>query len=327
MIQTVAWAVPPGSTAINRPTRLVSALTDLGVVHRDAPRIYHGRSPEEPGHRRAFTLLPGLSLRNAPDSAALSPLYLAGLLRNVRWVDVYDDWSLAPDINPLYRVVSRLGYELMKIRTLDGLRTANTPYMASRIGGAHVVPNGVDEHWASARRGLDDSKTLFMLGHFFDGRTDLALMATALDSPVVDRVVIGGPGSDPRILKIIGSRQQKDPERFHIVPWMTTQDIAEAAGPNTVALVPNVVDDYTRSQDLMKAYTFAALGLPVICPADLMPAAVPADLAVPVQPGDDLDASLTDALHRQHGHGSDRSAFAQQNSWTQRAMAIARLLN
>jgi hypothetical protein len=293
----------------------------------DALRLYHGRTPEEPGYRRAFALLPGLSLARWEDAAALSPLYLAGPLHSVRWVDVYDDWSLAPDINVLYRTISRLGYGLMRHRRWNGLRTANTPYMAAKIGGAHVVPNGVEERWSLEDRGQDDTRTLLMLGHFFKGRTDMSLLAAALDSPVVDRVVVGGPGSDATVLGLLESRQERDPKRFRVVPWMTAQDIAEAAGPNTVALIPNVVDDYTMSQDLMKAYNFAALGLPIVCPASLLPSAIPRDLSVPLRPGDHLDASLESALQRKHGSGSERSAFVHENSWMQRAQDIARRLN
>jgi hypothetical protein len=327
MIQTVAWAVPPGSSALNRPTRLVAALAELGVLDPNALRLYHGRTAEEPGHRRSFALLPGLSLTTSEDIAALSPLYLAGPLHNVRWVDVYDDWSLAPDINALYRNISRLGYGLMRHRRWNGLRTANTPYMAAKIGGAHVVPNGVEQHWSLENRGQDDTKTLLMLGHFFRGRTDISLMAAALDSPVVDRVVVGGPGSDARILGLLESRQQRDPQRFRVVPWMTAQDIAAAAGPNTVALIPNVVDDYTMSQDLMKAYNFAALGLPMVCPASLLPSAIPQDLSVPLNPGDHLDTALNTALRREHGNGAERSEFVRENSWMERAQEIAQHLN
>jgi hypothetical protein len=327
MIQTLAWAVPPGSSALNRPTRLVAALADLGVMDHNALRLYHGRTAEEPGHRRSFALLPGLSLATSEDIAALSPVYLAGPLHNVRWVDVYDDWSLAPDINALYRNISRLGYGLMKHRRWNGLRTANTAYMAAKIGGAHVVPNGVEQHWSLENRGQDETKTLLMLGHFFTGRTDMSLLAAALDSPVVDRVVVGGPGADATVLGLLESRQDRDLKRYRVVPWMTAQDIAKAAGPNTVALIPNVVDDYTMSQDLMKAYNFAALGLPMVCPASLLPSAIPRDLAVPLRPGDHLDAALKSALQREHGSGSERSAFVQENSWMQRAQDIARRLN
>lgn len=324
-IKNISWAVPPNNDRLNRPSALVRAMTEMGAVDPAAMRWFHGRSTATEGHTRTNAFLPGKSLKGE-NFAMLSPLFLAAQNVSIVWTDIYDDWAIAPDINPVHRIVAKAGYQrLASCQSGEfGLITVNSQYMARKIGlgKTYIVPNGVDPRLGELKHGGDDKVRLLILGHFFRGRTDLDLLSTTAMLPGIQEVVIAGTGSDPVVRRRIADLQAKDPTRFKVIDWLSTSDIASLIGRRTVALIPNLVSDYTLSQDLMKAYTFMALGVPTICPAPLWPNHISKTYAFLSGHGDNLARHFQDWLAADRPSTEWRMHFCRSHSWASRAEMI-----
>lgn len=330
-IARVAWAVPPTERAgRTRPEQLVAWLTRAGAVAPQAQRIYHGRSNTAPGWQRASILLPSRSARtHTADAAVLSPVFLAGLRATVSWIDLYDDWSTAPDINPVHRFLASRGYAALRAeRCRAKLVTVNSAYMADRVApvAVEIVPNGVDPRLGHLRTAGTEQPRLLVLGHFFKGRTDFGLLESVARRPDFSEVVIGGPGSSPALANVINRLRRTLGTRLHVHQWLGETELAGLAGSRTVALIPNRVSDYTLSQDLMKAYQFLALGIRVICPRLVWPAALPIENALLLDRGVDLDAVLGDWLELPAPDEAWRKDFVAQHSWEARASHIGEVL-
>lgn len=329
MISTIAWAVQPLSQTENRPRRLVEELTLLGAI-RDPRYIYHGSTSPQPGHVRAPRLNPGAALRTVPGVAVLSPLFLGTDISRAAWVDLYDDWSLAPDIHPVNRAIAYAGYR--KIKDWTGSRnfpmTVNSTYMANKVGkGAVVVPNGVNADLWQYETSGSEANRLIILGHFFKGRTDFDLIDRVVRTGIFEQVVIGGLGTDRSALNLVHALQEDFPGRILVENWITPLELAGYVGENTVSLIPNVVSDYTLSQDLMKAYTFLGLGLGIICPRMLWPSHLPIEDVYLVGHGDKLAAHLKSWLAQRRVSVDLRQDFCAEHSWAQRAQKIVEVLN
>lgn len=257
----------------------------------------------------------------------LSPLFLRDVAVDVVWTDVYDDWSRARDIRQVHRWVAAAGYRrLLRERERFGLITANTSYMADLVGGAHVVPNGVDPSLAELDKSGSDSPVLLVLGSFFDGRTNNDLLERVLMHSFFQEAHIGFPGDDFGVRRTLTAVRNARPGRVHIHDWLTAEDIATLAGPRAVALVPNVVTSYTMSQDIMKAYQFAALGIPIICPRELWPAKIPHEWGLQLEHDADIQRVLND-WDVPIISDDQRAKFVQENSWLARANTILNLIS
>lgn len=329
-IRTVAWAVQPGATALTRPRRLVAELEKLGAVDHDASYIFHGRTAERPGQKRS-SALPGLSLSSSRDTAVLSPLFLAGHRRPAKWVDLYDDWSLAPDLRPHSRVLAGLGYRQLGGRAAGdtGLVTVNSRYMARKLSSVSplLVPNGVDRDLAVVKTTGDAKRRLIVLGHFFSGRTDYDLLRRVALLPAIQEVLIGGPGKDPRMVTLMRDLRARRGDSLVVREWLDADALGKAIGEQTVALIPNKVSDYTLSQDLMKAYTFQALGVPTLCPSMLWPEKLDSEHAYLTGHGDRLEDHFAQWLAAARPDQAWRDNFVNQNSWRSRAAIIAEKLS
>lgn len=329
MIEEIAWAVQPNSTGLTRPDRLVRELVELKAISPDAVRLYHGKSAAAPRTKQAPKLWPASGVNRNRPTAVLSPLFLLSISQNIAWIDLYDDWSLAPDINRLYRSYAKLGYlRLRQGRERHQLLTTNTQYLAKKINPrqATVVPNGVDDQLASLSRTDDDASQLIILGNFFQGRTDFDLMERLSTSPRFDFVHIGGPGNDPQMRTFLNSVQSAHPGRLVIHPRIDDRQLALLAGPNTAALIPNLVSPYTLSQDPMKAYTFGAVGIPTISRSEIWPTILPRSRNLLITPGDDIDSRLS-SWHPERASDEERLEFARTHSWRKRAEYISEHLN
>lgn len=330
-ISQFAWAVTPKTAGSNRAIRLARELQALGVVGRQYDTWFHGRWSTEGNQHQAFVALPGTSISKQNELAILSPVFLPGFSGNAKWIDLYDDWSLAPDIRAPYRLLAAVGYKsIAKGKKFAGAPvTVNSAYMARKLGinNVHVIPNGVDPSLGSLPVGGDAKKRLIVLGHFFRGRTDFTLFERVASMPVFEEIVIGGPGMDPSVARLITKLRTRLPHKVVVQDWIDTAQLSELAGPNTVALIPHIVSDYTLSQDAMKAYTFMALGIPVICPAPIWPSAIERDYVFLAGHGDRMDVTLGDWINNTRPTTQWRSEFATQHSWARRAQRIAEVIS
>lgn len=327
-ITRIAWAVHPGrATERTRPEKLVAYLRARGLIAEDAAVDHHGRGTKKLSLEK---LWPGRSVSGAaPETAVLSPVFIAGGSRAPIWVDLYDDWSLAPDINPLYRGLAASGYRsLRRGKVQPALVTVNSPSLADRIRPcrAEVVPNGVDESLADLELSGDERPRLLLLGHFFSGRTDFALLRQLCLRPEFEEICVCGPGQSPTMQETMDHLRPLLGDRLRVHDWADDHTLASFSGPRTIAAIPHVVTDYTVSQDLMKVYQLLALGVRVICPRLLWPASVSIEYALLLEHGVSLDLVLSDWLEAHAPSREWRYAFVREHSWSARANAVADLL-
>lgn len=320
----VAWPVPPGNSPTTRPTMLIRALERRALIPEESPRYFHGRQPS-----RGLSSNRGAFFPTVPETgrvAVFSPVFGLPSTRESLWVDMYDDWSIAPDINRWHRARSARTYHLLRRQAESfGLITCNTPYMAGKLGlpSSAVVPNGVDPQIAAVPRTGDDKRRLVILGHLFSGRTDFSLMQQVAEAGRFDEVVIGAPGSDPKVSQFIRALG----ERARVFDWIDSASLGSVIGRRTVALAPQLVNDYTLSQDMMKIYQFLAHGLRVICPRLLWPSHVSHEYAYLVDFGARLEATLPEWVDGVPLSEAERNLLAHENSWDARAGSVEELLS
>jgi hypothetical protein len=273
--------------------------------------------------------LPGRGLKPVSGGAAvLSPVFLAGNRGGIDWIDLYDDWSIAPNINRYYRLLAAIGYRQVRRReTTASVVTVNSQYMANLVlpTPTVVVPNGVNSGLGEVELEGPGHPRLVVLGEFFPGRTDYGLMETlALRSEFQDVVVLG-PGEAPRTRELLG-RIAEERAGVTVEDWIEPEEFGRVLGPGTSVLIPHLVSDYTLSQDPLKAYQAMALGVKVICPRLLWPPGIGADFALLLDHGIDFDAVLGDFLARPGPDGGWRRRFVERHSWEARAATVAKAL-
>lgn len=327
-ISTIRWAVAPSAAkGLTRPERMAAELRALGAISPTARVHRHGTGAGSPVGQ-----LLRLSARRAPrpgDEAVLSPAYLQSASERTVWIDLYDDWSIAPDVSRPLRALSALGYERLCRGGLEqALLTVNSEYLANKLAAARpvLIPNGVDEELGGLPLEGDDASRLVVLGHFFRGRTDFGLLRQIAGRSEFDEVIIGGPGESAEMNNLISDLKRDRGSAVVIAPWLKPEQLARLAGRRTVALIPHAVSDYTRSQDLMKAYQFLALGIRVICPRLLWPTGLSARFAFLIDHGVILDGYLADWIESDSPSEDWRLEHASEHSWSSRAAAINQLL-
>lgn len=329
MISQIAWAVPPGGKTNTRPVLLARELVKLGVISDGYETLFHGREASAPGHVNAGKWWPGgRRQEDKGQLAVLSPVFFPLSRSESKWTDFYDDWSIAPDINIWHRALSALSYRAFSTGRTSTVATCNSPYMAAKLGlpPNAVVPNGVDSSVATLKTADDSARRLILLGHFFSGRTDFDLIDKVCSRDYFDQVVIGAPGTDPKMLALLDRLRRRLGSALQVHGWLSDGDLAALSGRRTAALVPHVISDYTLSQDLMKVYTLSALGIKVICPRVLWPHTLPKDFAYLLDYGVKLEDTLGDWLDGQAASAEWRQAIGDQHSWQTRARQVATLI-
>ncbi|WP_405371726.1 MULTISPECIES: hypothetical protein [unclassified Microbacterium] len=327
VFERVYWPVQPGGNGNTRPAKLLRSLADHLEVEPARRFIYHGASEEQPGHVRANRLRPGQGEQtNDHKYAVLSPAFVS-LLASASWTDFYDDWSKAPDINPVYRAYAMAGYRRVAAGKTSGLVTCNSPYMAAklRLGQEAIVPNGFDGKLSDVELSGDNRRRLIVQGHFFRGRTDYELLERFATSGGFDEIVIGAPGRSREMGRALSALADHSGAALEVRKWIADEELARMVGSRTVALVPHIVSDYTLSQDLMKVYKYLALGAKVACPRLLWPAALPITHAYLIDFGNSAD-SIREWVDHPRPTASERSDLADSHSWEARGAALARLL-
>ena len=329
MIDWCAWGVSPRSaTGSSRPENLMRAL-GLDQVEK----FHHGRTPSTADSHRVDS--PALAFRAVARvhgrGAVLSPVMVRRFGMDALWVDMYDDWSIAPDINFVHRVLAADGYRLLRESGSPGVLTVNSQYMAGKLAPANPVllPNGVSQGLGSIEHGGDAKRRLILVGKFHPGRIDEKLFHSLLTAPMVEEVVVVGlrKGDYPsRLLRsILGARNAGPTVRT--LPPTPVSEIGPFIGVRTIAAVPHQVRDYTLSQDIMKVYQFLALGLPVLTPRALWPPAVPLDFAYLVGRGAVLDRLVEAALDGPKPTFAWRQQFVSDHSWEKRASLLRALIS
>jgi hypothetical protein len=261
--------------------------------------------------------------------AILSPVFIPGRKSAARWIDLYDDWALAPDIHPYYRALASNGYRKMrKGQPAASVITVNSEYMANRLRPLRtvIVPNGVDEELAYIDTSVSDTPRLLVLGHFFAGRTNFELLVKLAGRSEFEDVVICAPGETREMIAVLGELRRHLKSRLHVHDWLDNGALAELVGTRTVALVPNRVRDYTISQDLMKVYQLLALGVRVMCPRLLWPDSIDREFGLLLEHGVRPDEVLGDWIESSSPSREWRHTFAASHSWANRARRISSLL-
>lgn len=330
MIERVAWPVPPGrGRGYTRPEQLVGSLQRSGLIDPNPTYVAHGRTEAGiKGLVGRFT--PGRQVGGSQAATAvLSPVFLGRADAGAAWIDLYDDWSLAPNINPYYRLLAYRGYRSLQATKAAGLVTVNTSYMANRLLPLESVrvPNGVDPTLAAIEPQGSSARRLILLGEFFPGRTDFEAIRRFALREEFEEVVIGAPGTSKKMADLVGELTAARGSKLRVHPWIPPAELGQIVGDRTAVLVPHVVSDYTLSQDLLKVYQCLALGARVICPRLLWPESVEATFGLLVDRGVDLDLVLADWLDSGAPTPEWRRRFAEQHSWSARAETIAAALS
>lgn len=323
----VYWAVPPSAKRETRPARLIAELETMGLISPNVTHVFHGRAEELPGTVGAGVWNPGRSVRYARGGAVLSPVFGARGVRNAAWVDFYDDWSIAPDINLWHRSIAASAYRAAR-RPNSAVKTTNSVYMALKTDTplSNVVPNGVDPKLGEIPHGGDQRRRLLLLGHFFDGRTDFDACEAVMTSGAFQEIVIGGAGSNTRMSRLISSVSKSEPGLVRNHEWIPEGKLAEFVGTRTVALLPNLVNDYTMSQDMMKIYTLQALGVPVALPRALWPSHLDPRFALLFDFGMNVEDVMHQWIESERPDTDWRREFSDSNSWRSRAHKLATII-
>ena len=255
----------------------------------------------------------------------------AGVLRHrsrrqVAVFDAYDAWDLSPLFAGHARLVREIerGYRTAA-RDAD-LVVANTPMMADRmvrLGARDVelLPNGAP---AGIEASVEKRPDVLYLGNV-QRRVRLELLHAAADAAGA----VGGT------LRIVGQMQDQ-PDGWntlisrqavvyvgHRVGHALEDELSSAA----IGIVPHRVDDYTRSQDAMKAWDYLAAGLPIVS-TSVPPATSVTGLAAIADDPESFSALISKLLRsRSSVNVLDRRALATAHSWDQRASRLCELVD
>lgn len=240
-------------------------------------------------------------------------------------VDLYDDWSIAPGINPAARMMAAGVYhQLAQLSGLGPVVSVNTPYMRYRVGGdAIVIPNGTSEKYGGLARMTEGPPCLVVMGSLHRRRVDWHVIEAVVRSLHKDAVAIfcgsGTLRAAKRAAAVHGRVQHYD--------YLSFEELCVSVGPGSVALLPLPVNDYTLSQDPMKLYAFLALGFGVVMPRALWPGhMLPDEYAVLYEFPEDAPELVRWAMGRANRSESDRLVFAESHSWANRAQQLGQVL-
>jgi len=242
--------------------------------------------------------------------------------RVVRVFDAYDAWDLSPLVRGWWRQRSvRAGY---RAAVQSDLICTNTAFLAQRFlraGARRVIhlPNAAPP--VDRRFSPDLVRPYVVYVGRIHERMDVSLIrATAALNRRV-RIRIAGPieGVPEGWAKLASE------PNVQVSGPVSPSEARVLVGRASAVIVPHRVDDYTRSQDAMKAWDALAVGTPVVSTS--VPPAVswPPGLALVADDG----PAFADAVRRVLDGELDparelRFAYAAANSWRHRAdQAIA----
>lgn len=236
--------------------------------------------------------------------------------------DAYDAWDLSPLFTARTRRQILEGYRLAA-RHAD-LVVANTPLMVERmraLGAArvHLLPNAGPEPVLGG-----GGRDVVYIGNI-QGRLRIDLLAAAAEAAADAGVM----------LRIVGAVQERPAGWEEVLRMSAVQVAGSIYRPEldavlasaAVGLVPHRVDDYTRSQDSMKAWEYLAHGLAVVA-TPVPPAGNVAGLArVAEDPAEFARAVASALADRDEAAIRARHALATQHTWRRRAAELVGLVD
>lgn len=319
----VSWPVADARTYESRPASLVRELEALGLFQVGTYER-HGRGA---GATPLSELLFDRSAEAVP-TAILSPFFLPARLQSAFWIDLYDDWGRAPEMSRPAKAMARRGFRALRRAHTRGLSapvTTNSVYMRDKFAELRprVVPNGVDPSLATISTDPTAEPALVFIGNFFPGRTDWGLLREMALSTSRPKRFYGL--TEAQIERLRGTLGGASDVELH--PKTPLEVLASSLGSESVIAIPHVVNDYTMSQDLMKAYQAVALGHRVLLPLELVPPSVPLEFCTVISPGVEITALVEGSFRGAFPTSPERASFADSNSWRSRAEQIGSLIH
>ena len=249
--------------------------------------------------------------------------------RLLRVFDAYDAWDLSPLVRGRWR--RRAVGNGYRVAAQDGdVVFANTPLMARRmeaLGASRVVllRNAAPEVGLAddPPPSPDRQPYLVYVGRIHE-RVDAGLLSAVAEAfPEVRLRLIGPVEGVPDGWPELTSRPSVSVEGPIVGDGL--RDILSRA---TALLLPHRVDDYTRSQDSMKAWDALAVGTPVVAtslpPMDSWPAGMATVAADP----EAFVGGVRSALDGAFAAGRPlRLQYARANGWDVRAATAIRVIN
>ena len=245
--------------------------------------------------------------------------------RLVRIFDAYDAWDLSPLVRGRWRRHAVLNGYRAAAQHADVV-FANTEFMARRmtaLGARQVslLQNGsppVDPVGSPGRVANQGERPYLAYVGRIHERVDAGLLGAVADAfPEISVRLIGPVEREPAGWSDLVARPNVGLERPVIGEGL--RDVMRDA---VALLVPHRVDEYTRSQDAMKAWDALAVGTPVVStplpPVDGWPSGM-------ALIGADVDAFVACVRAVVHGdleiYREARLGFAAANGWDARASA------
>jgi len=260
-----------------------------------------------------------------PKSASVFDALAGRRSRPLLVFDAFDAWDLSPLVTGRRRLRAVTAGYAAAARSAD-IIFANTPAMAQRFASlgarsVHLLPNASP----SARAFQPDPAPYVVYVGRVHERFDAPLV-TAVARALPDlEVRIAGPVVHPPV----GWDVLAACANVHLLGSVPGPQALALMGGSRAVLVPHLPDDYTRSQDSMKAWDAIAVGAPVIS-TGVPPVSEWRDRPGLGRVADDAAgfiAAIRDALASDSpADRSARRAFAQENGWAARAADVARVL-
>jgi len=271
--------------------------------------------------RLARTLEPPVTAWVADPKAALFLADLGSAATGV--VDAYDAWDLSPlVVGERRRNAAREGYRVAARHAR--LVFANTELMAGRmrdLGAADVrrLPNAAP---APDPITPDAEPSLVYVGRIHERFSCALVDAAAERLPNVPFRIIGPLERRPRGWDALLARPNVQHE-----PPLGPDAARSAIGRSRGLLIPHTVDEYTRSQDAMKAWDAISVGAPVLStavpPVDGWPPGLGFVAGDPAAFAAAAERIVAGALD---GTRDARLAYAAANGWAQRAAEVVAAL-
>lgn len=249
-----------------------------------------------------------------------SALFLADLAPGATGVlDAYDAWDRSPlVVGERRRQAVRDGYRAGAHHAR--LVFTNTELMASRLRELGATDVRCLSNAAPIPEPMtpDPEPSLVYVGRIHE-RFSCDLVATAADRlPTVVFRIIGPVERTPPGWEVLARRPNVRLEGTLEAPAARV-----AIGRSRGLLIPHAVDDYTRSQDAMKAWDAISVGAPVLATSIPPVDGWPSDLGLVANDPQGFAAAAERIVAGElDGGRAARLAFAAANGWAERAAEV-----
>lgn len=245
--------------------------------------------------------------------------------------DAYDAWDLSPLVRGRRRRAAVAdGYDAAAEHA--HLVFGNTPFVVARFrswgaGNVVLLPNAAPSPAPWAKPPMPAAPFLLYAGRVHERLDAAILTAVAKAFPGIEVRIAGPVEREPA-----GWRAFVRSPNVRLLGPVPSDAARQMMAAAAACLVPHIVDDYSRSQDTMKAWDAISVGTPVISTGVPPTDGWGAELAIVA----DDPAAFIGAVHRVLGGEmtatrEQRLEFAAANTWEIRAglatAAIRRAIN